>query len=120
MTAILNSLSFGLYISVSSVSVSVELSFSFSSELLLKFLMVFDELLFCWGFWDILRSEIPLLLLGGSRSSISGSTPSAGSFEVIMGACCSLGCVQALVWPFLGGWLFLARLGPFFGALGAV
>ena len=64
MMAILNSLSFRLYISVSSVLVSGELSFSFCSELLLQFLMVFDELIFCQSICIRIRLQIPTTTSG--------------------------------------------------------
>ena len=67
MMAILNSLSFKLHISVSSVFLSGKLAFFFSSELLLQFLMVFDKLIFCWAICDVLRMHIPPVTTRGKQ-----------------------------------------------------
>ena len=67
MTAILNSLSFRLQISVPSGLVSGEFSFSFWPELLLQFLMVFDELPFCQGICGSIRSQITPAISRGKQ-----------------------------------------------------
>ena len=121
MMAILNSLSFRLYISVSSVWVSGKLSFSFWSEFLLQFLMVFDELFFGQGICGILRTQIPPVTAREEQEQCFWPTLSAGSCGDIMGACCSLGCAcSPLVCTVLVGWGFLTMRGPLFGASGVL
>ena len=61
-----------------------------------------------------------MLPLGGSRSRASGPTSSAGSCGGNLGACFSLGCIQALVvcpwWAALPCW---TQIGPHLGTAGA-
>ena len=76
MTAILNSLSFWQLLSVPSGLGSGELSFSFWSDLLLQFLTEIDELIFCQGISDSIRSQIPLVTTMGKQDQTFWSHPS--------------------------------------------
>ena len=110
MMAILNSLSFRLYIFMSSVLVSAELSFSFWPELLLQFLMVFHDLIFFQGICVIIRLQIPPDTSRGKQKQSFWPYPLCEKLWGTMGDCAGLGSVQVPVWDVVGGLGFLVRL----------
>ena len=120
MTHVLNSLSFRLYISESSVLVSGKLSFSFWSKLLLQLPMVFNELIFCWGICGILRTQIPPVIASREQEKCFWTYPICWKLWGYYGCLVSLEYVWPLVWTVLVGQGFLTSLGRLFGTSGVL